>query len=273
LVEAAARLSDSDPIGCLPLCRAYLTQAFALLGDPVAAARVSEATASARPSAVRVFEPETVLAGAWRAAVEHRTAEAGDEALRAASIAAGMDQRAVEAHALHTAVRFGRAADVTDQLQELANHVDGLAPLFAAHADAVARGLGDRLDDVTAAFETAGAELLAAEAAAHAAEAHERDGHRRRATASAARSARLARGCGVAATPALNRAAPPSLTPREREVAALAAAGLPSPEIARQLVISVRTVETHLTNAFGKLGIHRRAELGTALHANPELSS
>ncbi len=273
LVEAAARLSDSDPIGCLPLCRAYLTQAFALLGDPVAAARVSEASVSARPSAVRVFEPETVLAGAWRAAAEHRTEEAGDEALRAASIAAAMDQPAVEAHALHTAVRFGRAGDVTDQLQELATHVDGLTPLFAAHADAVARGLGDRLDGVADKFETAGAELLAAEAAAHAAEAHERDGHRRRATASAARAASLARRCGVVATPALNRTAPPSLTPREREVAALAAAGLHSPEIARQLVISVRTVETHLTNAFGKLGIHRRAELGTALHANPELSS
>jgi DNA-binding CsgD family transcriptional regulator len=198
--------------------------------------------------------------------------EAGDEALRAASIAAGMGQPAVEAQALHTAVRFGRAADVTDHLQEVAEHVDGLAPAFAAHADAVARGLGDRLDDVAAEFETAGAKLLAAEAAAHAAEAHERDGHRRRATASAARAMSLAKGCGVAATPALDRSAPPSLTPREREVAALAAAGLPSPEIARQLVISVRTVETHLTNAFGKLGIHRRSELDAALHTNPELS-
>ena len=39
------------------------------------------------------------------------------------------------------------------------------------------------------------------------------------------------------------------------------------------LHLARRTVETHLTNAFGKLGIHRRAELGTALHANPELSS
>jgi DNA-binding CsgD family transcriptional regulator len=144
-----------------------------------------------------------------------------------------------------------------------------LAPAFAAHADAVARGLGDRLDDVAAEFETAGAKLLAAEAAAHAAEAHERDGHRRRATASAARAMSLAKGCGVAATPGLDRSAPPSLTPREREVAALAAAGLPSPEIARQLVISVRTVETHLTNAFGKLGIHRRSELDAALHEAP----
>jgi DNA-binding CsgD family transcriptional regulator len=271
LAEAAARLTDSDPIGCLPLCRANLTQAFALLGDPAAAARVSDANAAARPSAVQVFEPQTVLAEAWRAAVDQRTAEAGDEALRAASIAASMGQPAVEAHALHTAVRFGRAADVTDQLRELAEHVDGLAPAFAAHADAVTRGLGDRLDDVAVEFESAGADLLAAEAAAHAAEAHERDGHRRRATASAARAMSLAKGCGVATTPALNRSAPPSLTPREREVAALAAAGLPSPEIARQLVISVRTVETHLTNAFGKLGIHRRSELDAALHANPEL--
>jgi DNA-binding CsgD family transcriptional regulator len=264
LAEAAATLIESDPIGCLPLCRAYLTQAHALLGDPVAARKVSATSVSTQRSAVLIYEPQTVLAQAWRAAAEKRTAEAGDEAIRAASIAAAMAQPMLEALALHTAVRFGRAGEVSGRLRELAEHIDGLTRAYAAHADAAAHTDGNRLDDVADEFEALGAVLLAAEASAQAAEAHDHDRHRRRAIASAAHAAGLARDCG-ALTPALSHSAPPPLTAREREVAVLAAAGLRSREIAHRLVVSVRTVETHLGNAFGKLGIHRRAELATAL--------
>ena len=53
-----------------------------------------------------------------------------------------------------------------------------------------------------------------------------------------------------------------SLTPREMEVAQLAAQGKRNSEIARDLHISVRTVETHLANIYGKLNVRSRAELG-----------
>ena len=51
------------------------------------------------------------------------------------------------------------------------------------------------------------------------------------------------------------------LTRREREIAALAARGLTNREIAARLVVSVRTVEGHLYQAFGKLGVTARVEL------------
>jgi DNA-binding CsgD family transcriptional regulator len=55
------------------------------------------------------------------------------------------------------------------------------------------------------------------------------------------------------------------LTPQERQVARLAAGGRTNPEIAAQLFLSPRTVEWHLSNVFGKLGIGSRKELPAAL--------
>ncbi|MFD0518166.1 helix-turn-helix domain-containing protein [Paractinoplanes durhamensis] len=51
------------------------------------------------------------------------------------------------------------------------------------------------------------------------------------------------------------------LTSRERLVAELAAGGANNAEIAGRLVLSVRTVENHLSRAYAKLGITSRAEL------------
>jgi non-specific serine/threonine protein kinase len=54
---------------------------------------------------------------------------------------------------------------------------------------------------------------------------------------------------------------PTALTARERQVVALVAAGLSNQQIADQLVISERTVESHVSNALGKLGIGSRTGL------------
>ena len=51
------------------------------------------------------------------------------------------------------------------------------------------------------------------------------------------------------------------LTHREREVVQLLAEGKKTAEIATQLHVSVKTVETHRTNIMGKLGLHSIAEL------------
>lgn len=58
---------------------------------------------------------------------------------------------------------------------------------------------------------------------------------------------------------------PPDLTPREYEVAKLAAAGLRNSEIAQKLVITESTVRAHLRTAFQKLDIDRRAKLAEKL--------
>jgi DNA-binding CsgD family transcriptional regulator len=63
---------------------------------------------------------------------------------------------------------------------------------------------------------------------------------------------------------------PESLTPSERRVARLAADGQSNPEIAHALFLTRRTVETHLTHAYRKLGISSRERLADALESRTE---
>ena len=56
-----------------------------------------------------------------------------------------------------------------------------------------------------------------------------------------------------------------ALTPSELRVARMAAGGMTNREIAQGLFVTPRTVETHLTHAYGKLGITSRDGLGSAL--------
>jgi DNA-binding CsgD family transcriptional regulator len=56
-----------------------------------------------------------------------------------------------------------------------------------------------------------------------------------------------------------------SLTAAERRVAEAARDGMSNREIAESFFISLRTVETHLTHAYQKLGIQARTELVAAL--------
>ncbi|MGK2933263.1 MAG: response regulator [Solirubrobacterales bacterium] len=67
-------------------------------------------------------------------------------------------------------------------------------------------------------------------------------------------------GAKLAAEPA-NGGPPDQLTPREVEILGLLANGYMNPEIADQLVLSVRTVETHRANIQRKAGVDTRAEL------------
>ena len=60
------------------------------------------------------------------------------------------------------------------------------------------------------------------------------------------------------------------LTPQEREIAMLAAAGMSNKEIGQRLFLSHRTVGAHLYQIFPKLGITSRAALRDALAELPE---
>ncbi|HEY3057908.1 MAG TPA: response regulator [Chloroflexota bacterium] len=60
------------------------------------------------------------------------------------------------------------------------------------------------------------------------------------------------------------RVAPrPELSAREQEVATLVARGMTNRQIAEHLVVSERTVETHLERIFAKLDLHARAQLAS----------
>ena len=58
------------------------------------------------------------------------------------------------------------------------------------------------------------------------------------------------------------------LTPREREIAELVAAGRTNREVAAQLVLSSRTIEAHLRNIYGKLDVRSRVELAREVQRN-----
>jgi len=52
-----------------------------------------------------------------------------------------------------------------------------------------------------------------------------------------------------------------SLTPSELRVARLAADGLTNRDIAQQLYVTTKTVETHLRHVFQKLDVDKRTQL------------
>jgi DNA-binding CsgD family transcriptional regulator len=87
----------------------------------------------------------------------------------------------------------------------------------------------------------------------------------RRCARAAATAAALAAECG-ARTPLLDHVGTvPRLTPRQRQIAALAADGYSNRDLASRLGISERTVENHLHRVYTKLGVSRRAALRPVL--------
>jgi DNA-binding CsgD family transcriptional regulator len=64
-----------------------------------------------------------------------------------------------------------------------------------------------------------------------------------------------------------------ALTASERRVAELAASGLRNTDIARQLFVTTKTVETHLSRTYRKLGVAGRNGLASLLSPDPTVSS
>ena len=257
--ESASPLRDSDAVGMLGWALSGLAQAAAQAGD-AALAREAVTEMTGRPLGHKGFEPELGLARAWTAAAEGELSAAARLAAGASDLAHGRGQRMYAVRALHEALRLGAPAR---GLPALAEGVDGaFARLAAAHAQAVTARDGAALFDVAEQFAGLGALLVAAEAADAAASAFAEEGRKASARRAAARSASWLTACEGARPPTLGRGpATDELTPREREIALLAAGGLSSRAIAARLVVSVRTVDNHLQRAYRKLGVSRRAEL------------
>ena len=217
------------------------------------------------------FDPiEQLRAHAWAAVAAGDVPRARSHLLEASSLAKARGEFAPESSVLHDLARLGSPAEVSARLDELASLVEGpLAPLRAAHARALVDGKDPAaVEAASAAFEELGFVLLAAEAAADAAVAWRRSGDPRRAAAAERRAGGLAGRCEGAKTPALTGVSVrATLTPRELEIARLAAAGVPNRDIADRLYLSRRTVENKLHAAYEKLGVDGRHELAEALEA------
>ncbi|MFD1937424.1 LuxR C-terminal-related transcriptional regulator [Nonomuraea mangrovi] len=250
--EAIARLPERSVWA--GLCLGELAHAHAMLGEVEAA---EEAIALAERRGLPLGPPVVVpveQAKVWTLAARGDISGAVSTALAAA-------ERALPAQVpflLHDVVRLGRPAQVAARLT-------GEGPLVALFAEHAAARTGPDLDAVSAGFERLGLIVHAAEAAAQAALRHRHEGLTRAARAAETRAWALARRCQGARTPALLDLDVPDLTPRQREVALLAAQGLTNREIAARLVVSIRTVANTLYAVYEKTGVSDRAALADLL--------
>jgi DNA-binding CsgD family transcriptional regulator len=170
------------------------------------------------------------------------------------------------------AARRGRLSSVA-RLARARGRVEAACGRSEEAAQAFGRAL-DAARRVPLPFERAKVELAAGAF-------HRRAGQRRRAaelltaalsTFEGLGAAPYAQRCrtelaGAGLQPAPGDGSATLLTSQELVVARLAAVGRTNREIAADLVVSVKTVEYHLRNAFQKLGIKRRGELTARLAA------
>jgi DNA-binding CsgD family transcriptional regulator len=217
-----------------------------------------------------IYEPDLVERGrAWLNVATGELSGACEILTAAADRAAAAGLHVAEARVFHDLARLGQPGQAAQRLAALAEITDGdLIPALAGHAAALATGGAADLEAAGHAFEAIGACLLAAEAYLAAAAGYRSGGHARPASAMTRRAGELAALCGDVSTPGLSFGSQTErLTRREREVASMAAAGASSREIAAKLVLSVRTVDNHLQNAYSKLGVTSRDELARVLRS------
>jgi ATP/maltotriose-dependent transcriptional regulator MalT len=266
LSEGAAVLKEYWSVTTLSVCLRGRAEAAALRGD-IAAAEAALAESRSHPAGAQpVLSALLLRAEAWVEAAKGEVSSAVGLGCRAAEVARKFEIRGVETFALHDVARLGAPERVVGRLEELASSLDGrLFPTCVEHVRALVDGDAAALEVAAGAFESMDALLLAAEAYAEAAAAHRQAGRASSWRAARGRALTLVELCEGARTPALDRLdlldLPEPLTAREREVAGLAASGMTSPAIAERLVISVRTVENHLQQAYTKLGVRNRSQL------------
>ena len=263
LHQALPLVGEVEVGGGKELATGLLAQALGMQGDADGAGEVLQ----------RVPLPVSLTMGGlmqegrvWAAAARGEVSSAIAIALDVASSPTSEESVVSSLWLLHAAARVGGASDVAARVERSAGSVEGpRAAATAQHVAALARGDAAALDGAAASFADLGFLLVAAEAATEAARIYAKGGLRASAQASRERAAAFAARCAGARTPFLLELSDSPLSPREREIATLAARGLSNADIADRLVLSVRTVENHLRAVFAKLGVSSRRELGAIL--------
>lgn len=261
--DAITGARSLGPAGYEPLGRALLARVRAQQGQQ----REAREVLGCIPERLIDDDSLVLLAWAWVEAGEGRAAAARErlaERTRQCIVSGDLDFGSVLAFDL---ARLGDAPTAAALLDEMAAAAP--APVIALRAQGARAMAADDLDLLVAAgddWEQRGYLLHAAESLALAADAAKRAGRGREATHLAGRARGLAERTEGATTALLavgDQAEP--LTPREREIATLAARGMASNDIAARLFLSPRTVSNHLQSAYTKLGVRRRSELAAAL--------
>jgi DNA-binding CsgD family transcriptional regulator/tetratricopeptide (TPR) repeat protein len=245
---------------------AYMDQASALLslallwqGDATGAADVllSLDTEFAKESST------AAIGDGWLASVGGSRAEATAALVERAAATSARGHVVLAANMLHAVSRLGAAPLAAAPLAALAGASSSATiAAQASHAAAEAEQNRDALVAVAARWESIGCLLFAAEALVSAATIARRNDQAREAMGLQNRADALLVRCEKPSTPLLQFSEQVEpLTKREREIAALAASGLTSVEIAERLFLSPRTVNNHLQASYAKLGIRGRGEL------------
>ncbi len=270
LAEATLALGASGQGGAVPWVLAIQAQAEALCGDLTAAQASVQRSRQLQPRrGTPRSESDFLLADALIEMAAGQPAAGSRVLLEGADRLSPEDMRRVTLW--HWAARLGAEPEpLIGPMTALARVAEHEQPrLLAGHVRAIAEQDAAALEESADRFDELGQWLCAAEAAAAGSLAAHRQGRTATGHRLAARSRLLAARCESARTPALSVAEPAAdLSRRELEVAELAAVGLSNAEIADRLTVSVRTVESHLYRAFGKLGVERREQLATVLSAS-----
>lgn len=283
--DAAGELGDAVHImeqegllGTALLARTALATALAHTGDERAARQALEPAMAVTAAGVR-FEGQVHQAEGWVHLAGGREQAAQTSMLRAADFFVARGYFLAAGVALRDAARVGMARAVLPRMDDLALVVEGdLMAVSVALCRALAGAESSRdgepvdraalarsFDDAGEQAEAIGMHLLAAEAFDRAAEFHRSLGADREASASARRRDRHLRECGAGRPLLVERDDSAHLSERELEIARLAASGQSNRQIADTLVLSVRTVETHLQKVYRKLGLRTRSEIANVL--------
>jgi DNA-binding CsgD family transcriptional regulator len=265
LRETYAMFEERDPLNLRRWCLALLASATALLGA-VEEARTAIAAADVLRVGPRFYDTDVEIGRAWTLAAAGDFGAARAVALAAARAAADGGLLPAAMWAIHVVARLGGAVDDAP-LDALRTGITGeLVGAITGHAAAVRAADAEALELAASRFETLGLLLSAADAWTAAAQCHDRAGRGGLRVAAEQHATELELRCEGGVTPRPGAAAGrTSLTARERQVADLAARGLSSAAIADELVLSVRTVESHLYRAYAKLGVNQRADLAAVL--------
>ena len=251
-------------------CLAGITLAEAMRGHADRAAAAAAEVDELPVGTMAVYEPDLIeRSRAWVSVSAGELSRAREILTAAADRAAAAHLNVAEARLLHDIARLGNPDSVAPRLASLAESTDGeFVAALARHAAAMVSEVPADMENAADSLSALGANLLAAEAYLAAGTAYRSAGLARLASAAERNSAELLEVCGDARTPGLSAAADTQrLTSRELEVASMAAAGASSREIAARLVLSVRTVDNHLQNAYSKLGVTSRDELARTLRS------
>jgi DNA-binding CsgD family transcriptional regulator len=263
LAEAETQLELQDTFDLIACIRALQAGISCFTGDP-AGAQAALASARTRASEREPRPSETVYqacAEGWAARAKSDVAGADIFAQRAA---ARLDPGA-RSWLLHEALRAGgRPAWIADELTELSARCDSrMIDARAAHAVALAERDGAALLRAGDGLATIGCIASAVDAIVAGAQQFVHEGRLDSARRAAARARELHPPGQGWQTPAIDglEGVAVELTAREAQIAALAARGLSNQQIAEQLVLSVRTVETYVYRAMQKKGVDNRHEL------------